>query len=262
MLERFVAAPFNPPPIAAILEIPEQDRATAASASFVAGFEKAADYVADAIIEGGVSAVDDTIDRLLDDDHYEELHQQLVASVPWSVASRVQQNPADANQLEVPALVRDRVALALRLEYEVFRAQWRLIALSRPEGTEPARPATIETLFNASLPHQLRAAAIAYRIGEICGMALSSGKVASSNELAVVLVEKWIHGARANLGIWAALLRSVDRREPEIDAQILPRSYVVDLERVHAEYLEAQRGLAIALDEVERTGSGFPAQES
>jgi hypothetical protein len=259
VLDRFVAAPFNPPPIAAILEIPEQDRATSASASFVEGFEKAADYVADAIVEGGVSAVDDTVDRLLDDLHYEELHQQLVASVPWSVASRVQQSPADASQLEVPALVRDRVALALRLEYEVFRAQWRLIALSRLEGTESARP---ETLFNASLPHQLRAAAIAHRIGEVCGMALSSGKVASSNELAVVLVEKWIHGTRANLGIWAALLRSVDPRVPEIDAQILPRSYVVDLERIHDEYLEAQRGLAIALDEVERTGSGFPVQES
>jgi hypothetical protein len=257
VLDRFAAAPFNPPPIvAAILEIPEQDRATSASASFLERFEKAADYVADAIVEGGVSAIDDTIDRLLDDDHYQELHRQIAASVPWSTASRVQQSPADASQLEVPALVRDRVELALRLEYEAFRAQWQLTALWRPEG--PTRPATTETLFSAPLPHQLRAAAIAYRIGEVCGMALSSGKVASSNELAVVLVEKWIHGTRASLGISAAILRSEDPRVPEIDSQILPRSYVVSLEHVRVEYLEAQRGLAIALDEVERTGSGFP----
>lgn len=262
VLDRFVAAPFNPPPIAAILEIPQQDRATAASASFVEGFSKTADYVAEAIVEGGVTGVDDTIDRLLDDGRYEELYQQLITAVPWWVAARVYQSPADATQLEVPVLVLDRVTLALRLEYEVFRAQWRVNALSGLEGGEPARPLNTETLFGASLPHQMRAAAIAYRIGEVCGIALSSGKFASLNELAVLLVEKWIHGARANLGVWVGILRLVDPRAPEVDAQILPTRYVTDLQRIHDEHLEAQRGLAIALDEVDRTGSGFPVQES
>lgn len=262
VLEGFVAGQFTPPPIAALLEIPEEDRGASATASFVQGFERAADYVADAIVKGGVAAVDETIDRILDDSHYDGLYQQLVASVPWSAASRAQQSPADASQLEVPTLVRDRVVLALRLEFEVFRAQWRLMALSGIDGGESVRPPSAEALFNVSVPHQMRAAAIAYRIGEVCAMALSSGKLASSNELAVVLVEKWIHGTRTSLGVWAAILRGADSRAPEIDAQILPRSYLIDLERVHDEYREAQHGLAIALDEVDRTGLGFPVQES
>jgi len=263
VLDRFVTAPFNPPPIAAILEIPQEERGTAASASFVEGFDKVSDYVAEAIADGGVTGVDDTIDRLLDDDHYEALYQQLIASVPWWVASRVHQSPADARQLQVPALVLDRVTLALRLEYEMFRTQWRVIAFSGLEGgNESMRPANTETLFGASLPHQMRAAAIAYRIGEICAMALSSGRFVSSNELAVILVEKWIPGVRASLGVWVGLLRLVDPRAPGINAQILPAHYVADLQHIHDEFLEAQRGLAIALDEVERTGSGFPLQEN
>jgi hypothetical protein len=261
-------APSSPPPLAAMFDTRPVDGSTH-FAHFVKAGEEIANYVAERVIAADVETLDEVVDRLLADDHYRRLYLQLMSTMPWAVVRRLEKRSSHAlTAWGVPPIVEDRVALALRIEQESARSFVRMTRYIEPSdlaelddmaATSGPAPLSGRALYDAAMPHKMRAAAIASSIGQVCGFALASERI-TSNRLADALVERWLHGARASLGVITALLRAAGE-QPEIDPVVLPRSYHLDLEAMADEHAEAQRGLAIALDELDRTGLGYPVEE-
>lgn len=222
-------------------------------------YEALSEHVAQKLI-GSVDALDERIDLLLEDLHYQRERRRVSESLPWRVLQDALANQlsVDTDVDNVPTIVADRVLQGRRLELRLFRLCLRLIAESAGRSgripihsiTSP-RDAHPVLDFGDIVPTKVRAAMIAHKIGEVCGIALASGRI-TSTALADALVDRWLRGLSTFLALVAAMLGE------DLGRLGVPDQYRLDPNELTEDFVQQRKGLVLAIEQVEQTGRGYP----
>lgn len=226
--------------------------------AFTGAHDELTAYIVGRLTEVNLENLDDALDLLLEDPHYQQQRHDLADQIPWELvtAGLLDKGYQPIDEPHIPTVVAERVAIARKLETAVFRGVARYVVgghgdTGRIPVVRTSKPVHPAMNFDMSLPLQMRTSLLNHKLGEPCGIALMSERITSS-ALADALVDRWLHGLRGLVGMLAEM-NLVDASNLD-----LPEQYRVDGAAMFAAEREQQVGFVAALAEVERHGRGYP----